>query len=162
VEELVLDGCTAIGRTGNWELVGAGAGWRREGAAGGGGDDGEQVELGDGGAGDVEALGVGAGVGRGEEEAGVVDQGVEEGAVGGGEAFEEVAGAEGEAEPEALAARTGEEGAAGEALGVDGVREVEVADVADGLMSLRGKGTMRPLRSSSSIEPSRTKPAGAR
>jgi hypothetical protein len=102
-------------------------------AAGGGGDDGEQVEFGDGGAGDEEALGVGPGVGRGEEEAGVVDQGVEEGAVGGGKAFEEVAGAEGEAEPEALATRAGEEGAAGEALGVDGVREVEFADVADQL-----------------------------
>src|SRR5208283_5704793 len=38
-------------------------------AAGGGGDDGEQLELGEGGAGDIEALGVGAGVGGGEEEA---------------------------------------------------------------------------------------------
>src|ERR1035437_4158265 len=101
--------------------------------AGGGGDDGEQVDVGEGGAGDVEALSVGAGVGRGEEEAGVVDEGVEQGAIGGGEAFEEVAGTDGEAEPEALAALTGEEGAAGEALGVDWVREVEVADVADEL-----------------------------
>ena len=58
--------------------------------AGGGGDDGEELELGDGGSGDVEALGIGAGVGRGEEEAGVADEGVEQGGVGGGEAFEQV------------------------------------------------------------------------
>ena len=83
---------------------------------------------------DVDALGVGAGVGRGEMEAGVVDEVVEEGDVDGGEAFELIGlrdGAKGEAEPEAFGAGTGEEGAAGEALGVDGVVEVEVADVAD-------------------------------
>ena len=63
-----------------------------------------------------------------------------EGGVDGGEAFEQVAGAEGEAEPEAFAAGLGEKGAAGEALGVGGVVEVEVADVADVLMSLRSEG----------------------
>jgi hypothetical protein len=100
--------------------------------AGGGGDDGEQVDVGEGGTGDVEALSVGAGVGRGEEEAGVVDEGVEQGAIGGGEAFEEVSSAEGEAEPEAFGAGAGEEDAAGETLGVDRVGEVEFANVADG------------------------------
>ena len=64
-----------------------------------------------------------------------------EGDVGGGEAFEDVAGgAEGEAEPEAFGAGTGEEGAAGEAFGVDGVGEVEVADVADDLDVIQSKG----------------------
>ncbi len=51
-----------------------------------------------------------------------------------------VAGAEGQAEPEAFGAGTGEEGAAGEALGVDGVVEVEVADVADVLDVVEKKG----------------------
>src|ERR1019366_8304053 len=89
-------------------------------AARGGGDDGEQLKFGEGLAGDIEALGVGAGVGRGKEEAGVVDQRVREGTVGGGEAFEEVSGAKGEPDPEAFAARAGEEGAAGGAVGGDG------------------------------------------
>jgi len=95
------------------------------------GDDGDELEVGEGGAGDVDALGVGAGVGWGEEEACIVEDVVEERDVGGGEAFEEVAGAEGHAEPEAFGAGSGEEGAAGEALGVGGVGEIEVADVAD-------------------------------
>ncbi len=64
-------------------------------------------------------------------EAGIVDQIIEEGDVGGGEAFEEVTATEGHAEPKAFGAGTGEEGAAGEALGVDGVVEVELANVAD-------------------------------
>ena len=42
--------------------------------AGGGGDDGEELEIGEGGAGDVYALGVGACVWRGEEEAVVVGE----------------------------------------------------------------------------------------
>ena len=127
VEELVLKA-----------FLGGGGGERR--AAGRSGDDREQLQLGEGDAGDVEALGVGAGVGGGEEEAGVFDQGVEQGEVCGGDAFELVAGAEGEAEPEAFGAGAGEEGAAGEALGVGGVREVEVADVADGLDVVEGQG----------------------
>ena len=109
-------------------------------AAGGGGDDGEELDIGEGGAGDVYALGVGAGVGRGEEEAVVIGECVEEGAVGGSEALDEVARLEGEAEPEALGAGTGEKGAAGEALGVDRVGEVEVADVAYGLDVLERQG----------------------
>jgi hypothetical protein len=117
VEELILDGF----------------GWRGAGlAAGGGGDDGEELDLGEGGAGNVEALGVGAGVGRGEEETIVVGEGVEKGTVGGGEAFKQVPGAKGEAQPESLRSGTGEKGAAGEALGIDRVGEVEVADVTNG------------------------------
>lgn len=109
-------------------------------AAGWGGDDGDELEVGDGCAGDVDALGIGAGVRGGEEEAGVVEGVVEEGDVDGGEAFELVFGAEGEAEPEAFGAGAREEGAAGEALGVDGVGEVEVADVADVLDVVEGEG----------------------
>ena len=102
------------------------------GAAGGRGDDGEKLDLGEGGAWDVEALGVGAGIGRGEEEAGIVDQGIEQGAVAGRQALQQVSGAERQAEPEALSAGPGEEGAAHKALGVLGVGEVEFPDVADG------------------------------
>ena len=108
--------------------------------AGGGGDDGEELEIGEGDAWDVYALGVGAGVWRGEEEAVVLGECVEEGAVGGSEAFEEVAGAKGEAEPEAFGAGACEEGAAGEALGVERVGEVEVADVAYGLDVVERQG----------------------
>ena len=142
-------------REGLWERsasVGAGIGWWDEVveevflqggdrgggerlAAGGCGDNGEELEFGDGGAGDVDTLGIGAGVGRGELEAGVLDEIVSEGDVDGGEAFEEVrsmvGGAEGHAEPEAFAARLGEEGAAAEAFGIRGVVQVEVANVAD-------------------------------
>jgi hypothetical protein len=107
---------------------------------GGRGDDGQELDFGEGGAGNVEALGVGAGVGRGEEEAIVVGEGVDQRAVGGSEALEEVARLEGEAEPETFAAGTGEEGAAGEALGVDGVGEVEIADVAYGLDVVERQG----------------------
>ena len=102
-------------------------------AARGRGDDGEQIELGDGGAGDVEALGVGAGIRRSEEEACVFGERVEEGEVDGREAFEEVAGGEHEADPEALLTGAREKGAAGEALGVARIVEVEVADEADEL-----------------------------
>jgi hypothetical protein len=125
VEEIFLEG-----------FGGGGAGL----AAGGGGDDGEELEIGEGGAGNVEALGVGAGVGRGEEEAVVVGECVEEGAVGGGESLQEVSGAEDEAKPEAFGAGAGEKGATGEALGVDGIGEVEVADVADGLDVVERQG----------------------
>ena len=67
-----------------------------------GGDDGQEGELSDGGTRDVDALGVGAGIGWGQEEAGIVDEVVKEGDVRGGEALEQVAGGEGEAEPEAF------------------------------------------------------------
>jgi hypothetical protein len=104
-------------------------------AAGRGGDDGDELKLGDGATRDVDALGVGADVRRGELEANVVDKIVEQRGVEGSEAFEVVGlfgvGAEGDAEPEAFAAGTREEGTASEALGRDGVRQVEVADVAD-------------------------------
>jgi hypothetical protein len=100
-------------------------------APGRGGDDGEELEFCDGGAGDVDSLGVGASVGWGEVEAVVLDQVVGESDVDGGEAFEEVATAKGHAEPETFGARFGEEGAPGEALGVGVVVEVEFADVAD-------------------------------
>ncbi len=84
-------------------------------------------------------MGVGALVGWGEEEAGVFEEGVEEGEILGGEAFKLVAGGEGKAEPEAFSAGTGEEGAAGEALGVFVVAAVEVADEADELDLVEGE-----------------------
>jgi hypothetical protein len=118
VEELVLDG------------FGGGGAWL---AAGGGCDDGEQLKLGERSTGDVEALGVGAGVWRGKKEAVVVGEGIEEGAVRRGQTLHEIACTERETQPKALRARTGEEGAAGEALRVDGIGEVEIADVANNL-----------------------------
>lgn len=98
---------------------------------GGGGDDGEDLEGGDGVTGDVETLGVGADIGWEEEEAAVFEEVVEEGEVEGGESFQQVAADEGEAEPEAFAAGASEEGAAGEAFGIEFVGEVEVADEGD-------------------------------
>ena len=67
-----------------------------------------------------------------EEEAVIVEDAVEEGEVEGGEAFEGVAGGEGEADPEAFGAGASEEGAAEEVFGVKAVGEVEVADKGDG------------------------------
>jgi hypothetical protein len=99
------------------------------------GDDGQELKLRDGRAGDIDALGVGADVGRGEMESGVVEDVVQQRNIDGGEALELVGfcggGAEGEAEPETFAARPSEEGSASEPFGVDCVREIEVADVAD-------------------------------
>ena len=93
------------------------------------------MQLDDGGSGDVDSLGVGAGIGRGQEEAGVRDDVVEEGDVDGGQTLELVFGsvwaAEAEAEPEALGAWARQERSAGEPFGVEGVGEIEVADVAD-------------------------------
>jgi hypothetical protein len=108
-----------------------------------GGDDCDELELGDGGSRDVDALGVRTGIGRGEEEAGVADEVIEEGDVDGGESFKLVFGAirsaKGQTEPEALGAGTGEEGSASEPLGVEGVGQIEVADVADVLYIVEGK-----------------------
>ena len=120
MEEFVLEGL----------LGGFGGELRSPGRSG---DDSEELEFGNGGAGNVDALGVRAGVGRSEEQAGVVDEGVEQGEVGGGQAFQDVPGAEGDAEPEAFAAGARQEGAAGEALGVDWIGEIEVADEVDNL-----------------------------
>lgn len=131
-----------IGRDGSVEevfLEGGDAGSGQRLAAGGGGDDGYELEFGEGGARNVEALGVRASIGWGEVEACVPDEVVEEGEIGGGEAFEEVARAEGHAEPEAFGAGTSEEGAAGEALRVGGVGQIEVADVADVLDVVEGQ-----------------------
>lgn len=69
-----------------------------------------------------------------------MDQVVGEGDVDWGEAFQLIGGAKGEAEPESFGARTGEEGAAGEALGVGAVAEIEVADVADVLNVVEEEG----------------------
>jgi hypothetical protein len=123
VEEIGLEG-GVVGGCGEWLAAG-----RR-------GDDGEELERSDGGTRDEDALGVGANVGRGEEEPGVVDEVVEEGGVDGGEAFEEfrgavVGGGKGNAEPEAFGAGAGEEGTTGQAFGIEGVGEVEIANVAD-------------------------------
>jgi hypothetical protein len=109
-------------------------------AAGGCRDDGEELEIGEGGSGDVDALGVGADVRWGEVEAEVVDEVVEQDLVGGGETFDLVSGAEGEPDPEAFGAGPGEEGTAGEALGVDGVGQIEVPHVADEFDIREGNG----------------------
>jgi hypothetical protein len=126
VEEILLQGRNGGGREGF--------------AAGGGGDDGEELEFGEGGAGDVDTLGVGAGVGRGEMEADVVDQVVEKGDVRGSEAFQEVSGAKGHAEPESLGARPGKEGTSGKAFGVDSIVEIELADITDVFDVVEKKG----------------------
>jgi hypothetical protein len=122
-----------------------GRGWGGEGLfARRGRDDGDELKVGDGGSRDVDALGIGARVGRGEEEARVVDYVVEEGDVDGGQTFELVFGtvwrSKGEAEPEALGSRTRQECAADEALGVEGVSQVEVADVANVFYVVEEKG----------------------
>jgi hypothetical protein len=116
-------------------------GLRREGlAARWAGDDGEELELCDGGAGDVEALCIGTGIGRGEKESIVVDERVEKGPIGGRETFEDVSAAEGDADPEALGSWASKKGLAGQAFGVGGVGEVEVANIADQLDVVEGKG----------------------
>lgn len=107
--------------------------------AGGGGDEAEDFDGFEGGAGGEEAEGVGARVGRGEEEAAVVEEGVGEGEVEGGEAFEGLVVAEGDAEPEAVAAGTGQEGGSTDALGVARVVEVEIPYVSYLLQVLDGE-----------------------
>ena len=67
---------------------------------------------------DEEPLGVGADVRRSEVEAAVFEQPVQQAEVEGGEAFEGLASEQCQAEPKTFAAGAGEEGAAGEALGV--------------------------------------------
>ena len=69
---------------------GDGGRWERF-AAGWGGDDGQELEFGDGGARDIDALGVRAGVRWSEVQAHVLDEVVGEGDVNRGEAFELVA-----------------------------------------------------------------------
>ena len=85
-------------------------------------------------------MGVGADVRWGELEAGVVDEIVGQGCVDGSEAFEQITGAKGEAEPKAFCAGLGEEGAAGEAFRVGGVVEVVFAYIADVLYVIDGEG----------------------
>ena len=99
--------------------------------AGGGGDDCQELEVSERRPGNVEALGVGAGVRRGELQTGVLNEVVGEGNVDGGEALEELAGAKGHTKPEAFGAWLGQEGAAAEPLRVCGVVQIEIADVAD-------------------------------
>ena len=89
------------------------------------------MEVGKCGARDVDTLGVGAGVRGGEKETGVVEYVVKEADIRRSETFEEFARTEDHAEPETFGARAGEEGAAGEAFGVDIIGEVEVAYIAD-------------------------------
>ncbi len=106
--------------------------------AAGGADEAGYFQRLDGGAGDVDALGVGAGVWRGEQEAGAEEQG----AVVGGEAFEQVAVVEGEAEPDAGGAGPSGEALVEEALGAGGVGGGvgggKVANVTDPLDLLPG------------------------
>ena len=93
-----------------------------------GADDGYDGEAADGGAGDEDALGVGAGIGRGEQESGAID----EGAVVGGDGFELVAVGEGEAEPESGGSGAADETAAKETLRRGGVRSGVWAGVGAG------------------------------
>jgi hypothetical protein len=120
---------------------GFGFGLGGEGAAGGGGDEAEDLDGLEGEAGNEEAEGIGAGVGWGEEEAAVVEEGVGEGEVEGGEAFEDFAIAEGEAEPDAVAAGAGGEGQAADALGINFVTQVEIPDVRYALERADRKGS---------------------
>ncbi len=85
-------------------------------------------------------MGVAAGVGWGEEEAAVGEEGIEGGNIEGAKAFEDVVVEEGEAEPEAVAAGAGGEGAAEEALGVDGVVKIEISYIRDCLDVIEGYG----------------------
>lgn len=80
---------------------------------------------------DIDTLGVGAGVRRGEQQARAADQGE----IVGGEAFELVAVGEGEAEPEAGGAGTDGKTLVEEPLGVGLVAGIggEVADITDPL-----------------------------
>src|ERR1700754_3818932 len=106
-------------------LKGWDGGGRERFAAGRRGDDGQELELSERGSRDKDALGVRAGVGRGEVEASVLDKVVGESEVDGSEAFEDVRrpirGTKGHAEPKAFGERFGKESTAGEALGVCGV-----------------------------------------
>jgi hypothetical protein len=81
-------------------------------------DDGEELQFRNRGPWNVYSLGVGPRVRWGKVQTGVVDQVIEEGDVGGGEAFEEVATAKGDAQPEPFGTGTREKCAADEALGV--------------------------------------------
>ena len=100
-----------------------------------GSDDSNEMEFGDGGSRDVDALGVGACIGRSQEEASVADEVVKQGGVDGSQAFKQVFGtvrsAEDEAQPKALGTGSSEKGAAGKPFGVERVGQIEVADVAD-------------------------------
>lgn len=64
-------------------------------------------------------------------QAGVLDEVIGERHVNGSQTFKEVARTEGETEPKTFGARFGKKSAASEALWVDRVIQVEVADVAD-------------------------------
>ena len=136
-----------VGRQGDVEKVFL-EGWKRgrrnRFAAGWGCDYGQQNELGDGGAWYVDALGVGAGVGRSEKDSGIVEHIVEDGNVYRSKALELVGliggGAEGQAKPKPFGSGTGQEGAADETFGIGGVAEVEVANVADVLDIIERKG----------------------
>jgi hypothetical protein len=101
----------------------------------GGGYDGDELEFVDGGSRDVNSLGVGAGVGRGQKEPSICDEIVQKGDVDWGQALELVLGAicsaKSQTEPEAFGAGASEEGASDEPFGVERVRQIEVADVAD-------------------------------
>ena len=147
-------------------LVGAGGGWGgsleeallkflakllsvlgRHGFSGGRGDDGEKLEVGDGGSRDEDALRVGPDIGRGDAKAGILDEGVNEGETGVGEAFEEVRGGigpllrssvspgigctEDKSHPQAFISGPGKEGPPRQALRVDGVAKVEISHKAD-------------------------------
>ena len=101
------------------------------GGAFGGADDAEDFRVRDGGTGDEDAEAIAMKVGGGELDTAVEDIGE----LVGGDAFEFVAIAEGEFEPEAFDFGTAEEGLA---LGKVGL--IEVADEVDGLGGRNGNG----------------------
>jgi hypothetical protein len=88
------------------------------------------LKFGERGSGNIDALGVGAGVRRSQVKAGIVDQVVGEGGVDRGKAFQQISGAKSEAEPQAFRARLSQKRATDEALGINGVIQVIVANVA--------------------------------
>lgn len=90
-------------------------------------------------AGDKEPLGVGAGVGRDQEEALRLVEGLEQGGVDLDEPFESVPVSKAEPDPQALCTGAADEAAAVEPLGGDCVGEIEVADVGDPFDLAEGK-----------------------
>jgi len=98
-------------------------------------DESDDLELRDGGGRDPDALGIGADVGRGEEQALAGD----EAEVVGGEALDSIAIGKAEADEQTFCARASNKGLANQAFRVGGLAGVEVANIADPLEVGGGK-----------------------